>query len=418
MERKQKRISTIILMVVGVLFVVVAGGVFVSSTWKLLSETAKQILLFCLSAGLLGGGIVLGKKSNLKITSLALFYLGTVGAGLFTYSVLGFLGDSQFALAPTIQRQEWNTNSIRFAFADLVIMGILAYHFTASRKVYVAVLEYVAANAFIIGLSRGFQLPIVILYVGLALILALLIGLNRRLHIWDSIRGMVLATSIMYYCQAGNGAIMVLGKSLRLGANQFYGYATVLSAILLVSLVIWWNRTKVGGILVSAALFLLAHSFACDLIVEFEELLTDSIVNVFYYEFYCAIIGLALLVLGWIWREDQKAQLPVSIIRFIGTTVLYYTLLAHCFWAGKLANVISLGVVCLIAFILSAIRSNRKYQIASGSVMVILALYMTRSFWLALGWWVYLLAAGVVCMAIAIIWERKYSKERSKKETE
>lgn len=88
MERKN---SSVFLMVVGVVFVIMAGGIFVTTTWNYLPEWGKDILLLLTSLGLFAGSVKAEKCGNLDKTEKVLFYLGTAFTGFFTISVMNHL---------------------------------------------------------------------------------------------------------------------------------------------------------------------------------------------------------------------------------------------------------------------------------------------------------------------------------------
>ena len=60
-----------------------------------------------------------------------------------------------------------------------------------------------------------------------------------------------------------------------------------------------------------------------------------------------------------------------------------------------------------VSDIISSLKNNQKYQVLSGICLTLLTLYTTRTFWLSVAWWVYLLIAGIVCILIAILREKR-----------
>ena len=92
MEKKNKNQISVFLMVVGVLFILVAGTIFVTTAWKQLPIIAKQVVLLCISLGLFMGAGKISKGGKMQKTETALFYLGVAFIGFFTVSVLGQIG--------------------------------------------------------------------------------------------------------------------------------------------------------------------------------------------------------------------------------------------------------------------------------------------------------------------------------------
>ena len=84
MEGKNKRngnqISTV-LMIVGVIFIMIAGSIFVTTAWQHLSENGKRLILTASVAGLYAVAWKLREKGILTKTEHALYYLATAGTG-------------------------------------------------------------------------------------------------------------------------------------------------------------------------------------------------------------------------------------------------------------------------------------------------------------------------------------------------
>ena len=51
--------------------------------------------------------------------------------------------------------------------------------------------------------------------------------------------------------------------------------------------------------------------------------------------------------------------------------------------------------------IFSFIRKFRSWFVFSSAAVVFIAVYITKDFWLSIQWWVYLLATGIVFVAVA-----------------
>lgn len=89
MERDNQNKISMLLMAVGVLFIVIAGSIFVMTAWQYLPEFMKQVVLCAVSAGLFMGAHAASQKESLPKTETALFYLGTAFLGFFILSILG-----------------------------------------------------------------------------------------------------------------------------------------------------------------------------------------------------------------------------------------------------------------------------------------------------------------------------------------
>lgn len=80
------------------------------------------------------------------------------------------------------------------------------------------------------------------------------------------------------------------------------------------------------------------------------------------------------------------------------------------FHTGDVRDALILEIICLLAFLAAGRAKNRFWKNLSGTVLVLVVLYMTKVFWLSLSWWVYLLAAGIGLIAFAA-WTEMNKKE-------
>ncbi|MBR3509988.1 MAG: hypothetical protein IKO03_14610 [Lachnospiraceae bacterium] len=87
MEGNSKKIFSTLLLSVGVLFIVVSGGIFVSQTWQYLPDAIKKLCLVVVTAAFFAGSVWTERKSLGK-ASTALYYLGVCFTG---FSVMGLL---------------------------------------------------------------------------------------------------------------------------------------------------------------------------------------------------------------------------------------------------------------------------------------------------------------------------------------
>lgn len=74
---------------------------------------------------------------------------------------------------------------------------------------------------------------------------------------------------------------------------------------------------------------------------------------------------------------------------------------------GAVWDALILEAVNLAVFLLAHMRKCMRWIRISGIIMILVALYMTKDFWLSLSWWVYLLAAGLGLIVFAAVNEMK-----------
>ena len=82
-------------------------------------------------------------------------------------------------------------------------------------------------------------------------------------------------------------------------------------------------------------------------------------------------------------------------------------MILDAFYTGNVGDALILEAVCLVIFLWAHVRKCVRWFRISGIIIVTVALYMTKSFWLSLSWWVYLLAAGLGLIIFAAYTELK-----------
>lgn len=116
------------------------------------------------------------------------------------------------------------------------------------------------------------------------------------------------------------------------------------------------------------------------------------------------LFALGIVLLGFIWYDKKKS---IRVVQFILTCFLLAVLLLSNLLGGELGNVLILGIVCVIMLLVAAVCNHKEYVIAASITLILIALYITRSFWLNIAWWVYLFVAGVVMVGFAVKKERE-----------
>ena len=107
--------------------------------------------------------------------------------------------------------------------------------------------------------------------------------------------------------------------------------------------------------------------------------------------------------LARIWKEE-------AFIPWFQTAICCLCLgamILDAFYTGNVGDALILEAVCLVIFLWAHVRKCVRWFRISGIIIVTVALYMTKSFWLSLSWWVYLLAAGLGLIIFAAYTELK-----------
>lgn len=116
------------------------------------------------------------------------------------------------------------------------------------------------------------------------------------------------------------------------------------------------------------------------------------------------LFAIGIVLLGFIWYDKKKS---IRVVQFILTCFLLVVLLLSNLLGGKLGNVLILGIACVIMLLVAAACNHKEYVIAASVTLILIALYITRGFWLNIAWWVYLFVAGVVMVGFAVKKERE-----------
>ena len=405
--KKKPNLGTILLMAAGIIFVLVSGSIFVSSTWKLLSETTKQICILIVTAGFFTGSIFLREKT--KLASNALYYLGTAGMGFFTYAIFGFL--TSYANV-----ENMDITCLRLCAVDIMLIIALVIHLFMEKLVPDLVMLYFMLVGFVLTFTAGFAMGIkafMFMFVMLTLIMSLADVIMRNHADDDSTKKLSTALGVCYVLQSVYSAVFVMTMgvitpwlSSGLMTKTLYGssdmFSTVIALMFLAAMLITMHFREEGffRFTSTAALFMFTMNFQLDAVRLFEAVFPTA--GYLHAEIRAIIFAAFTVGLGLLWRDSDKMRKPVSVVQFIITVCILFGMLAHNLQYEKIECLLVFAISTFIMFVISAFLSNRKYQIASGITLVLTVFYLTRSFWLSISWWVYLFVAGIICIGISI----------------
>lgn len=97
----------------------------------------------------------------------------------------------------------------------------------------------------------------------------------------------------------------------------------------------------------------------------------------------------------------------VRALQTLGYSICLGLLCLDALHTGELVDALLLEGICLAVFIWAQIRKNTRWARISGIIILLVALFMTKSFWSSISWWVYLLAAGIGLIVFAAVNEKK-----------
>lgn len=107
--------------------------------------------------------------------------------------------------------------------------------------------------------------------------------------------------------------------------------------------------------------------------------------------------------LGRIWGHRKK----ITNIQSVLYCLCLGTMALDALSTGAVWDALILEAVNLAVFLGAYMRKSTGWIRISGVTMILVALYMTKDFWLSLSWWVYLLAAGLGLIVFAAVNEMK-----------
>ena len=116
-------------------------------------------------------------------------------------------------------------------------------------------------------------------------------------------------------------------------------------------------------------------------------------------EWECLLVLVGVVILKGIWYDKKQIMVHVQ---FGVICLLDGILLLSNLCGQEMDNVFIFGMVCACGIFLGVLYGIRRYVWLFAVTLFILVAYVTRSLWLQLAWWVYLLIAGSILIVIAI----------------
>lgn len=126
-------------------------------------------------------------------------------------------------------------------------------------------------------------------------------------------------------------------------------------------------------------------------------------------ERFCLLAAVGVYLISVIWNNYGYLM---RTVQFICMCLIMSVMLGNALLDGNVGNALILGITGVIILLCAAVFNSRRYAILSSVVLVILAFYITRSFWCSIEWWVYLFAAGVALVALAVRKERRSASDK------
>lgn len=508
MEGKNKNQISTVLLIVGAIFIMIAGSIFVTTAWQHLPEFVKRLVLAGIVAGLYVVSWRLREQGILTKTEHALYYLAAAGSGFLTVSFLGgwttidgylnnYMLDTLnnadkamwglFATSLAVayrffkERKPWDFAILAFIFINMFflvfaanvedIAGIIpltglvllaTYQYKESGHTFYRIAQsigIVVINHFLnIELYQMIEEELEntvafekwLFFAGLLVDLVLMVILERKeliciaivanwfltlaqicdgLSSWDTtefhsydIIPFALATAVAFFAMWYRGKDEEY-KKLSVLHGIMAGYELVLYVVAKTE---WFDGLGWDMIPFAVMVVLIMLAFVSEIVdcvvsnntakciirtitlalVEIAAIFLVITVDFddFSVEVRSIFVGAGIYALGLIWSEKEKG---IKVAQFVLTCVTLATLLLHNIEVQELSSLMFLGIVGIVMLVVAAMMNRKEYVIASSVTLSLLAIYLTREFWLSIAWWVYLFAAGVVLVGIAIKKEKE-----------
>lgn len=408
--RREVKISAITAMLaVGVLLIVVAGLLFIRSTWGEMGNLGKLAVMGAGSVLFFGASALANKVFKLERTGMAFFFIGAA------FLPISIWGAGYFGLLGNGLSGGMNNLLISLSFLAFTIISLIAVHlykqtgwgiatlFGVSLSYLFAVRGFFSAGK----IESDFEMAIVLICTAAY---ALLLGYGSRLV--KQYLPLPLATPLEPFTLGFAFAAMVsMTVSLAAdGSYTLYGIAAMLTAALFFAPALT-ERLKEWSALPVAALSLLGFSHLFDLVYgqrEWGALPEDDSPFLFYGMAYfaliltvCTLLFLVLLMTGALPDHTKKGYQ-------YGAWILLPAVLAALFCASGKWQVMALSAAVLLMSVVYALRSKLAYAkgcAAAAAWMVCWRAAMLLPDKLPVPWM--LLLAGMLLLCFALFYFAK-----------
>ncbi len=167
------------------------------------------------------------------------------------------------------------------------------------------------------------------------------------------------------------------------------------------------TNENAAAFILSVSAFFVAFAFITRQFFVFDSSLVSSKINL-------GIILLLGVVYRFIWRNHKDASRIISTIMFI---LAFAGLIVDGIGHDNMFNRIFVLAVTAAVLIFSFYAKSKTWFSVSSIALLILTILLTAKYFTSAGWWVYLLAVGVIFIAIAAANEASRKKGESIKAT-
>lgn len=467
----------------GAIFVILAGCIFATTTWRLMGSLTKIVAVAVFAAVSFLAGWAADEKLHIRKTAMACHFLGSVFVCLLAVTAgyfhmlgpvfafgedgwwcvlgmgfMGFLG----ALAAGVLRFQGTVYKkilfLAFQAGTIFLMGCCGMvfwdelmdmgssHMETAVFGLVCLLMTAAGNGWLVLKKRQEWAKVMVSFAAVGLIhytvIFLPISTESQFFFMAALMTMCFL-ALKTFCGMAAEIICILALLADTGILallELFGPGRPLDEIRLLAallmlgfaLWVWGKRVFPVRILIPFIMWYLVIPVRA-LIGEFTPWMPEIMWLTFLYVSGLAvwdlvkrelwgpgILAISALSLFLVSYEDASGWEAVWAVllgiygcgkAFDGqektTWAVLMILVLESLFAGGLANALILEGICFILYFLAHKKENGRLAKGSGILMVLIAVYVMKDFWMDLAWWVYLLAAGIGLMVFAAVREKK-----------
>ncbi|MBR5514385.1 MAG: DUF2157 domain-containing protein [Ruminococcus sp.] len=190
--------------------------------------------------------------------------------------------------------------------------------------------------------------------------------------------------------------------------NDITRFLIYIAVAIYVAAFIKKNTNKnTAAVLLSASALIVSFAFVFRPFLTFESNFISSKVNL-------GILVLLGVTYRFIWRNHKEISKIVSTLMFV---LAFGGLIVDGIIHDSMANRIFVLAVTAAVLVFSFYAKSKTWFSVSSIALVILTVLLTARYFTSAGWWVYLLAVGVIFIAIAAVNEASRKKGESIKDT-
>lgn len=282
MGEHDKKSSTTLLMLVGILFIIVSGGIFVSSSWQYIPDVLKRCFLVVLTAGFFLCSGFVEKKWGLARTSQGLYYLGVAFSGFSAYAFLWYF-----------DVEEWGK-----VLAVQCVMSLpVLYRFVIRRKVLDCIFLMILLDGMAVSMAfllQGYEVEIIALTASLVTVLNALVLRSYVENGQEQQRSEAAAAAfyILHLIYAGLFSFCMTFADV----NLFFRLVPVLLILLSVTILYGAHRTKFFRMAQGVFIFYACFAFAMAIARALGDNVSEELVSSFWWIWFLLSLAASFLL--------------------------------------------------------------------------------------------------------------------------